>query len=252
MKVVWRDSCNGAEGTSPNPDLWGLNTTQSWQDPTEQQFYTTSPRNAYYDGWGSLRIKAIREETNGKPWSSAKLNAHDVSTQNGPQRWLYGLFQARVFLPTVNGFWPAFWLLGENGGPDDGVQWPSCGEIDIFELPYSVANGAKIYGGARTGKATDGTPCDKNIPTWTPPAGWFGKWHTHSLLWVPGKLEWFVDAQSLGSVTRTQIETLGGRWPFDHIAAAPILNLAVGGWAGTPDPSVTEVEMRVKYVEVWQ
>ena len=41
-----------------------------------------------------------------------------------------GRFEARMRMPSGQGMWPAFWLLGSNFAT---AGWPACGEIDIME-----------------------------------------------------------------------------------------------------------------------
>ena len=47
----------------------------------------------------------------------------------------------RAKVPGGLGIWPAFWMLGYDGGK---VKWPACGEIDIME--FLGRDSAKIYG----------------------------------------------------------------------------------------------------------
>ena len=44
----------------------------------------------------------------------------------------YGLFEAKVKVPTGMGYLPAFWMMPT----DENLygQWPRCGEIDCMEV----------------------------------------------------------------------------------------------------------------------
>lgn len=50
--------------------------------------------------------------------------------------------EARISVPTFNGVWPAFWMLGDS---ISSVGWPNCGELDIME---TVNTDNKNYGTA--------------------------------------------------------------------------------------------------------
>ena len=63
-------------------------------------------------------------------------------TTSGKKEFLYGRFEVRAKIPVSGGAWPAIWTLGS------GMEWPSCGEIDIMEYyrikgePHILANAA--------------------------------------------------------------------------------------------------------------
>ena len=59
-----------------------------------------------------------------RAYTSARLNTAGRFSQK------YGRFEARIRVPTGQGIWPAFWMLGENFPK---TRWPLCGEIDIME-----------------------------------------------------------------------------------------------------------------------
>ena len=52
---------------------------------------------------------------------------------------LYGRISARIKMPSGQGIWPAFWMLGSDYA---NVGWPECGEIDLMEL---VNSGTTYY-----------------------------------------------------------------------------------------------------------
>ena len=58
-------------------------------------------------------------------YTSARMNTAGKFEQT------YGRFEARIQMPTGQGIWPAFWVLGNDIGRN--VGWPQCGEIDIME-----------------------------------------------------------------------------------------------------------------------
>ena len=131
MKLVWSDEFNG---TSLNTDYWTYeigNGSWGWGN-NEQQYYTNSEENVSVSN-GTLKITAKYESIGGKNYTSGRIKT------SGKVEPGNGYVVARIKLPSVNGIWPAFWMLGTNG-----QGWPMCGEIDIMEsintnkFPYAT------------------------------------------------------------------------------------------------------------------
>jgi beta-glucanase (GH16 family) len=250
MGLIWFDDCDKAAGYAPDAGLWGQQLTDQYQNASEQQYYLRGTRNAQYDGAGHLVLKAIKEPTNGYAYSSARLFTRTALTRG---LFRYGLFEARIKVPTGAGIWPAWWLLGL----DNPYSWPQCGEIDVMEAPASSSTLNQVHMGTHSPSAANPANEVSKAPPGTPvtaPPGttWGDAYHTYAVEWTPGRLEWFIDEKPTGVVTRADVEAAGGRWVFDHRPASLVLNVAVGGWAGTPDPAWTEQAMYVDFVRVWE
>ena len=136
--------------------------------------------------------------------------------------------------------------------PTDNVYggWAASGEIDVMEYlghEPSIVHGTLHYGGSWPNNTSKGKEYKLSN-------GGFNKgFHTYTLIWEEGKIQWLVD----GNLYQTQTNwyTSNGSFPapFDqkfHI----ILNLAVGGnWPGNPDSNaVFPQEFVVDYVRVYQ
>lgn len=102
------------DGTAQGIPGWGNN---------ELQYYTDRPENVSVEN-GVLKITARQESFEGSGYTSARLITKGLFQQK------YGRFEARVKLPTGQGLWPAFWLLGDDSNGD---IWPQIGEIDVME-----------------------------------------------------------------------------------------------------------------------
>lgn len=238
---IWSDEFDGAEGEPPDPSRWGLVETDHWQPPSELQTYTGSPTNAYHDGQGHLVIAARRQE-NGV--TSARLSA-----RHAPARHLfqYGRFEARLRVSDAEGTWPAWWLLGE----DDRFGWPDCGEIDILEAPCGPGTAGQVHQGTHSPRIGGAPSADAVGVGVAPTEGrWAQSFHRYAVLWRPSVIRFFIDDMSTGQVTRDDVETAGGVWRFDERRLSPILNLAVGGWAGRPGPW-SRAELVVDWVRIW-
>jgi beta-glucanase (GH16 family) len=140
----------------------------------------------------------------------------------------YGYFEASLKMPSGQGFWPAFWLLGGQGST--GVN-----EIDIQEFlghqPNTVYMTLHWGPSYTTGHESDGT--NYVGPDFT--AGY----HTFGLQWDPDAVVWFIDGTE-------RFRHTGAGIPQTNMYI--ILNLAVGGgWPGAPDsttpfPGLYDVE----------
>lgn len=119
-KIVWSDEFSG---NSLDTAKWNLETGADGWGNRELQNYTNSG-NVLVNS-GNLVIEARRENSAGAPYSSARINTHEKAS------WTYGKIEARIKLPSGQGIWPAFWMLGEN---IDTVDYPACGEMDIVEM----------------------------------------------------------------------------------------------------------------------
>ncbi|MBR8743932.1 family 16 glycosylhydrolase [Nocardiopsis sp. MG754419] len=234
-ELVWSDEFDGAAGDAPDPAYWNHETGDHGWGNEELQNYTESRENSALDGDGNLVITA-RQESDGS-YTSARM-----TTQNNIEH-SYGRIEARIHLPSGQGIWPAFWMLGSDF-PD--TPWPDSGEIDIMEFigsdvgtVHGTVHGPGYSAGDGVGAAYD-----------HPDGGDFSDdFHVFAIDWEPGSLTWSVDGVPFNTITPDDVD---GDWVFDQDYFM-ILNVAVGGqWPGYPDES-TEFpqEMKVDYVRVY-
>ncbi len=241
--LKWEDNF---DGTELNRNDWNVELHDPGWVNEEWQSYVDSSENIYIED-GSLVLKPVKKtDANG----NASYTSGRVNTQ-GKHDFTYGLFEARVKVPTGKGYLPAFWLMAS----DENLygQWPRCGEIDIMEVmgdSTDTAHGTVHYGNPHaqsqgTYKLTEGTFADE--------------YHTFSLEWEPGRLRWYIDGMlyheenDWHSTTEGQ-GTVTYPAPFDQPFYV-ILNLAIGGsWVGYPDETTTfeDQAYSVDYVKVYQ
>ena len=230
--LVWSDEF---EGETINAENWLYDTGAGGWGNQELQYYTERPENARVED-GLLVIEAREEDYRGSDYTSARLKTQ------GQQSWAYGRIEARMKLPSGQGIWSAFWMLGENFPT---VGWPHCGEIDIMEnigdprTVYGTVHGPGYSGGDGIGGmyAVGGDPLSEGF-------------HTYAIEWLPDAIHWFVDDVLFYSIEYTQVP---GQWVFDHPFFL-MLNLAIGGQLpGYPDET-TQLPQRllVDYVRVYR
>ena len=160
---------------------------------------------------------AMRKALANAGWASSLLKS-SYSSQ-------YGYLEARIKTDLKPGTWPAFWLLPRKWG------WPP--EIDILEIP-----GDRIA--HQTLHSMPGDP-PPHPTVRTPSAPGF---HTYGVLWGARWIRFYVDRR----------ETASFSTPADmHQPMYPLLNLAIGGWAGEPDSRTGDrATMDVSYVRWWR
>jgi len=229
--LVWSDEFNGSSLNSAN---WTaeIGTGSGGWGNNELQYYTSRPQNLQVTG-GNLVITAQKESYGGMNYTSAR-----IKTQ-GLQNFTYGKVEARIKLPSGQGLWPAFWMLGSN---ITSVGWPASGEIDIMERvnnnPYVNgtvhwdANGYASYGNI-----------SGNLD--------FSQFHTYSIEWDANYIRWFVDGNKYNEI---YIQNGTGNTEEFQKPFFILLNMAVGGnWPGSPNGSTPfPSQMLVDYVRVYQ
>ncbi len=231
-ELVWQDEFDG-EAVNRQNWAFDLGGGGGWGN-RERQWYTDRPENVRLED-GVLIIEAREEEFLRGDYTSGRIKTERLHT------WTYGRFEARIQIPTGQGIWPAFWLLGAEGG-----TWPNNGEIDIMENigrePYAVHG--TVHGPGYSGGQGVGRPFIKTT------APYAANFHVYAVEWEPERIRWLVDERETFVITPTDVP---GRWVFDHPFHI-ILNVAVGGnWPGYPDETTLfPQQMKVDYVRVYQ
>ncbi len=244
-KLVWHDEFDGAAGNKPDPAYWTYDLGAGGWGNDELQYYTDRAENASLDGKGSLVIKAIQfadPKASGLGCATCLYSSARLVTR-GLNNFTYGMIEARMRLPSGQGLWPAFWLLGAN---IDQVGWPQSGEIDVMENKGSLPG---VVRGSLHGPGYAGSSAFSQV--YYLPRGKFpDDFHVFTVEWNAAEIRWYVDGQQYYSVAKSD---LSGRWVFDHPFYL-ILNLAVGGtFAGPPGRSTDFPQsLRVDYVRVYQ
>jgi len=234
--LAWSDEFDGLAGELPNPANWAFDIGTDWGN-AQLEYDTDRPENVSLDGNGNLAITARQEPYQGSAYTSGRIKTQGLFEQT------YGRFEARIQLPTGQGIWPAFWMLGND---IDAVGWPECGEIDIMEYrgqePSIVLGtihgpGYSASAGVSGRYALQGARFDTDF-------------HVFAIEWTDGGIAWFVDDYRYHSVDRNDP---GGRWVFDHPFFI-LLNVAVGGgFVGPPNESTTFPQtMLVDWVRVYR
>ncbi|EAR10818.1 glycoside hydrolase family 16 protein [Reinekea blandensis] len=189
--------------------------------------------------------------------------------------WQYGRFEIRAKLPEGQGTWPAIWML-----PTDWAYggWAASGEIDIMEavnlkadrvidgetVPENRVHGTLHYGATWPNNVYSGVEHDFGDININPA----DDFHVYTIEWEKGEIRWFIDGEHFATQTQdgwyNHYQQENGDW-VEGEADAPynqpfhlIMNLAIGGdWAanvneGGVDPDLTEAEMQIDYVRVYQ
>ncbi|MGG3307974.1 RICIN domain-containing protein [Paenibacillus sp. 2KB_20] len=229
--LVWSDEFNG---TSLNRANWTpeIGTGSGGWGNNELQYYTDRAQNVQVTG-GNLVITAQKESYGGMNYTSARIKTQDLKS------FTYGKVEARIKLPSGQGLWPAFWMLGSN---ISSVGWPKSGEIDIMER---VNNNPYVNGTVHwdAGGHADFGRVSGNLD--------FSQFHVYSIEWDSKYIRWFVDGQQFNEF---YIENGTGNTEEFQRPFFILLNLAVGGnWPGSPNNSTPfPSQMLVDYVRVYQ
>lgn len=235
-RLVWSDEFDGPAGQPPDSASWRYDVGTDWGNQ-QLEYDTDRATNAALDGAGNLVITARRESFEGQQYTSARINTQ------GRHEFRYGRFEARMRMPTGQGLWPAFWLLGADAPT---VGWPDCGEIDVMEYrgqePSTVIG--TVHGPGYSGAA--GVTRRYTVPR----ARLDADFHVYAVEWTTDRVDWFVDDTRYFSVRRSDVP---GRWVFDHPFFV-ILDLAVGGgFVGAPDATtVFPQTLAVDWVRVYE
>jgi beta-glucanase (GH16 family) len=238
LVLVWQDEFDGPAGQPPDTTTkWRYDVGTNWGN-FQLEYDTNRPENVSLDGLGHLTIVARREDYLGSAYTSARINTRGHFEQ------ARGRFEARMKLPSGQGLWPAFWLLGADFGT---VGWPSCGEIDIMEYRGQEP---RIVHGALHGPGYSGGSALTSQFELTQGA-FDTDFHVFAVEWSADRITWLVDGIAYKSVTPADLPS-GTSWVFDHPFFV-ILNVAVGGsYVGGPSPSTPFPQtMTVDYVRVY-
>ena len=227
--IIWSDEFNYSG--SPDSGKWDFDIGGGGWGNNELQHYTSRTNNARVHN-GALVINARQENYGGNAYTSARL----ASRNRGD--WTYGRVVVRARFTGANGTWPAIWMLPTDwsyGG------WPDSGEIDLME--HVSTHGESVQASIHTR--------DYNFQINTAKVGFqygvdYWNWHEYILEWYPNRLDVAIDGSRYFSFHN---EGQGfGKWPFDkrfHL----MLNIAVGGWGGSP--SFTSETMEVDFVRAY-
>ena len=241
--LSWSDEFNGADGSAPDPTKWAYDLGGGGWGNGELETYTSRPQNVVVQG-GNLVITAAKETYTGgdgitRDYTSARLKTQGLFSQSS------GRFEARIKIPSGQGIWPAFWMLG-NDFPTNG--WPTCGEIDIMEsigsqpaTVYGTIHGPGYSGGA-------GITAGNTLGT----GKYSDAFHVYAVEWEATQIRFYVDGFLYATRTPADLPKNGSVWVFDHPFFL-LLNVAVGGnWPGAPDSTtVFPQQMLVDYVRVY-
>ncbi len=243
--LVWEENFDQAEAKLKDAD-WNYEEHEVGWVNHELQEYIPSEEYAFVKD-GELVIQPVKNvDASGKvSYVSGRVNTQ------GKHAYKYGRFEAKIKVPSGQGFLPAFWMM-----PEDEQyygQWPKCGEIDIMEVLGNDTThqyGTLHFGEPHTqrqGIYEDGSDFSK-------------EYHVFAVEYEPGVMRWYVDGKQYFE-TSDWFTAVDGEEekpypaPFNqpfHV----ILNVAVGGdWPGDPDDSTVFDEnaaMYVDYVRIYQ
>jgi beta-glucanase (GH16 family) len=249
-KLAWSDEFDGAAGSGVDAAKWGHDLGDGcssgicgWGN-NEREWYTNAPENVSLDGAGHLQIVARVAPAGLTCYYGACRYTSGKITTRGKMTAAPGRVEARLKLPTGQGLWPAFWMLG-SGFPT--VAWPACGELDIRENKgsTSLATSSAIHGPGYSG----------NTPfahvSQLPGGGVTTDFHTYAVEWNAETVRFSVDSTVNYEVSRASIQQFGE--PVIGNAYFVILNLAVGGqFDGNPQSdAIFPATMLVDWVRVY-
>jgi hypothetical protein len=263
------DDFNGSPNRLPSRARWRLDVGQQYRGGPPQwgtgeiETYTANPANVSLDGQGHLRITPLRDKAG--HWTSARIETRQGNFKP-PEHGVLRV-EARIQMPYVadqaaEGYWPAFWALGQSYRRNG--LWPKAGEFDIMENVNGINS---VWGILHCGEYPGGACGEPDglgrrsacVPTTCQAA-----FHVYTFEWdrsvSPMELRWYVDGRLFGHVSQNQLPAATWNDITGQGGYFLLLNVAMGGGfsyamaGGKPTPNAdTEPghSMLVDYVAVW-
>lgn len=243
-QLVWAEEF---DGTSLNTNDWNIEVNGNGGGNGEAQYYTDRAKNLRIED-GCLIIEAHKEEYQGKSYTSGRIQT------KGKHEFAYMKAEARIWLPSGQGTWPAFWMLGNKG------SWPTCGEIDIME---HVGSQPTMISHALHTRQTNGTK-GNNWSARKYIDGIEGSWHVFGVevleyyMFTRDAIRFTIDGEETAFTSEPSNEHDFEKWPFYNTSSYDnkfyiILNLALGGsWGGSINTDIFPVQMKVDWVRVYK
>lgn len=193
-----------------------------------------------------LRITATNgydSGTVGADYKSGFLTTNEYDsplTKGFRHKYFYAELSAKI--PKGAGLWPAFWLLadGRTGPSWDGTYlWPP--EIDIMEVLCDNTKLLRLHSHANS--TNDANVDDDGDGQNVTVRYMHSRFNKFAIDWQSDFITWYFNDQEVFQVvTPTQL-TL-----YDMYIN---INLAIGGWAGTPDESAFPAHFDLNYLRVY-
>jgi beta-glucanase (GH16 family) len=255
--------CMSADGTAGSLDtLGGDGTAQGQEDEVYRDFNANGDKlHVEQNGYLSLRATDTRPDQPYLKYESSMIRSKKEFAPTSDHS-LY--LTARVRLPSVQGTWPAFWLV-PGFTATAAANWPP--EVDVFEGALNVQDDKVNYlhinainNGVPGGQTSDGqlqqTYSDPTLydPQWqnyTAPASIRDQWIEVGLEWTVNSVCWYVQGTKISCQNYTWQQNDGSA----SNPATVILNLAVGGpWAGRygVDDASFPTHFDVDHVRIYQ
>jgi beta-glucanase (GH16 family) len=232
------------EGTSLNLSRWSHNYPEESYNGghTHNHEGYMAPENVLIEN-GLLRLKAENRRhpdapaPEESPWGWRDYNYTTAAiTSHNKFNVTYGYIEGSFKMPASRGFWPAFWMLNDNG------PWPP--EIDVLEtLMHDPTTLHVTFHYNPDGEDNHDSFGDKitNLPDLSQ------DFHTYGVEWTPDAISWYFDGVRVG---RPYINK-------EYIAQCQemylLINLAIGGWEELPDEStIWPAYFECDWVRIWQ
>lgn len=245
MQVKWSDEFYGTELNRNNwtPQIgdgfqYGGTNLIGWGNNEKENYME---KNVSVSG-GTMKITAQYEPTTymgrNYNWTSARIASNDLVHVG------LGYVEAKIKIPSAQGIWPAFWMLGTNG-----KVWPKNGEIDIMEA-------------FNTNKKLQSTI---HYPTWTGTDKYLymfteqydkTEWHTYGCYRDGEYIAFYIDRKLLARWTTADLTTgvNAGQRSVLNDDYYILLNVACGGNLAGGNPPATagwNAVMEVDYVRYY-
>jgi beta-glucanase (GH16 family) len=251
LKLLWHQEFSGKAGQTPNSSVFNYDLGGGGWGNLEHEAYVDDHAKTDGSKQGNLVLSATRYTPDPGGLSyTCPINTPDSACEflssrlqtSGNVAFQYGEISARIKVPSGDGVWPAFWLLGNDSSTN---QWPNCGEIDIMETrgdQYKTTIFGTAHGPGYSGE--NGIVNSTNTKS-TTAAGY----HIFSVIWVKNKIQWLVDDKVYHTVT----PSMTGRNYVFNKPFFMILNLAMGGnFVGGPvDPTLQSASMSVDWIRYY-
>lgn len=238
-RLVWSDEFDGNE---LDQKVWNYDVGKDKWGNNELEYYTEGDNLRVSDGMLTITAEYDLEAEDMMYTSSRITTREKISI-------CYGKIEARIKIPTGQGIWPAFWMMGSAND----YMWPACGEIDIME---SINMGNACHGYLHWGLRAESEETPGQVNGYlNQSAGTYTalsapeEWHTYAIIWNQDEIQWLLDGQVFNTYQFDQADE------NQKVFQEPfylLLNVAVGGdWPGEPDNSIFPASMYVDYVRVY-